>query len=98
MKHLMAIALVLLCACGKSPAEQAKENIAAQAAKEAPAAPAAPAAASTSAPPPPPAAKPAPPPAPDPTTPAELDHALKQAMIDGRDKDVLRFCDMSKLD
>jgi hypothetical protein len=37
-------------------------------------------------------------PIPDPTTPEELDKALKQAMIDQRDKDVLRFCDMSKLD
>jgi hypothetical protein len=34
----------------------------------------------------------------DPTTPEELDHALKQAMIDGRDKDVLHLCDLGKLD
>jgi hypothetical protein len=44
------------------------------------------------------AAKPAPPPEPDPTTPAEIDRARNQAMIDGRDKDVLRFCAMGKLD
>ncbi|HEV7556935.1 MAG TPA: hypothetical protein VGO00_15820, partial [Kofleriaceae bacterium] len=37
-------------------------------------------------------------PEPDPTTPAELDRARNQAMIDGRDKDVLRFCAMGKLD
>jgi hypothetical protein len=47
---------------------------------------------------PPPEAKPAKPPAPEPTTPAELDKAFKQAMIDGREKDVLKYCDMLKLD
>jgi hypothetical protein len=31
-------------------------------------------------------------------TPAEIDRARNQAMIDGRDKDVLRFCAMGKLD
>lgn len=45
-----------------------------------------------------PAAKPVKEPEPEPTTPEQLDHALKQAMIDGRDKDVLRYCEMSKLD
>jgi hypothetical protein len=45
-----------------------------------------------------PAAKPAPPPEPDPTTPADIDRARNQAMIDGRDKDVLRFCALGKLD
>jgi hypothetical protein len=49
-------------------------------------------------PPPPPAAKPAPPPAPEPTTPAEIERARNQAMIDGKDKDVLKYCEMSKLD
>lgn len=44
-------------------------------------------------------AKPAPPPpGPEPTTPAEIDHARNQAMIDGRDKDVLKYCEMGKLD
>ena len=38
------------------------------------------------------------PPAPEPTTPAEIDAARKQAMIDGRDKDVIRFCEMAKVD
>jgi hypothetical protein len=37
-------------------------------------------------------------PEPEPTTPAEIDHARNQAMIDGRDKDVLRYCEMGKLD
>lgn len=45
-----------------------------------------------------PAAKPVKEPEPEPTTPEQLDHALKQAMIDGRDKDVLRYCEQSKLD
>lgn len=39
-----------------------------------------------------------PPPGPEPTTPAEIDHARNQAMIDGRDKDVLKYCEMGKLD
>jgi hypothetical protein len=48
--------------------------------------------------PPPPDAAPAKPAEPEPTTPAELDRAFKQAMIDGRDRDVLKYCDMLKLD
>jgi hypothetical protein len=38
------------------------------------------------------------PPPPEPTTPEEIDSARKQAMIDGRDKDVIRFCEMAKVD
>jgi hypothetical protein len=38
------------------------------------------------------------PPEPEPTTPAEIDHARNQAMIDGKDKDVLKYCEMGKLD
>ena len=34
----------------------------------------------------------------EPTTPAEIEHARNQAMIDGRDKDVLKYCEMGKLD
>jgi hypothetical protein len=37
-----------------------------------------------------------PPPEPEPTTPEEIDAARKKAMIDGRDKDVIRFCEMGK--
>ncbi len=48
--------------------------------------------------PPAPDAAPAKPPEPEPTTPAEIDKAFKQAMIDGRDKDVLKYCEMLKLD
>lgn len=47
---------------------------------------------------PPPEAKPAKPPEPEPTTPAEIDKAFKRAMIEGRDKDVLKYCEMLKLD
>ena len=35
----------------------------------------------------------APPPQPEPTTPEEIDTARKQAMIDGRDKDVIKYCE-----
>src|SRR5262245_30532695 len=37
-------------------------------------------------------------PDPEPTTPAEIDNARKKAMIAGRDKDVVRFCEMGKID
>jgi hypothetical protein len=36
------------------------------------------------------------PPDPEPTTPAEVDTARKKAMIDGRDKDVVKYCEMAK--
>jgi len=47
---------------------------------------------------PPPTTKPAEPPAPEPTTPEEIDKARKQAMLDLRDKDVIKYCEMEKLD
>jgi hypothetical protein len=96
MKHAL-IAIALLVACGKSGEEQAKEDNARDQAKAAAEAP-------KEAPPPPPTkpvdvAKPADkPPEPEPTTPAEIEHARNQAMIDGRDKDVLKYCEMGKLD
>lgn len=98
-KHaLMVVALV--AACGKSGEEQAKEDNAREAAKIEANKP-------KDEPAPPPkqigsaeAAKAveAKPPEPEPTTPAEIDHARNQAMIDGRDKDVLKYCEMGKLD
>jgi hypothetical protein len=99
---LMAIALICgsLAACGKSGEEQAKEDNARDQAK-------AEAQKAAEPPPPPPkttgsatdTAKPADkPPEPEPTTPAEIDHARNQAMIDGKDKDVLKYCEMGKLD
>ena len=99
---IVSVLVVAAVACGKSVEEQAKEDMAAKAPKpdepspapkviqQAPAPEAKPAAA--------PEAKPAAAPEPEPTTPAEIDHAFKQAMIDGRDKDVLKYCDMLKLD
>jgi hypothetical protein len=93
-KALMVIAL--LAACGKSGEEQAREDNAKDQAKVE--------ATKAAEPPPPPpkpvdTAKPADkPPEPEPTTPAEIEHARNQAMIDGRDKDVLKYCEMGKLD
>lgn len=95
----MAIALVSgwLGACGKSGDEQAREDNAREQAK----------ALATKAAEPPPAPPPKPvdtakpadkPPEPEPTTSAEIEHARNQAMIDGRDKDVLKYCEMGKLD
>jgi hypothetical protein len=85
---------VLLVACG-NPEEAGREAAQQRAAQEAPA----------TAPPPPMqkgtpdvAKAPPAPPTPEPTTPAEIDHARNQAMIDGRDKDVLKYCAMAKLD
>jgi hypothetical protein len=104
MKHgLMAVVLLVtasVAACGKSGEEQAKEDnareaqkVAAEAPKDEPK-PATPTPAA-----PPPEAKPAEkPPEPEPTTPAEIDKARNQAMIDGRDKDVLKYCEMGKVD
>jgi len=93
------MALVLLAACGKSGEEQAKEDNAREAAKVAAQAPTEEPKPATPAPPPPAETKPAEkPPEPEPTTPAEIDKARNQAMIDGRDKDVLKYCDMGKLD
>lgn len=97
MKQIVfALVVCLGAACGKSQVDQLKEdNAKAVAAAEAEAA---------AHPPPPPqtlpvgSAKAAEPPAPEPTTPAEVDHARNQAMIDGKDKDVLKYCDLGKLD
>lgn len=103
-KALLAIAVLALAACGKSGEEQAKEDNARDQAK-------AEAQKAAEPPPPPPTAKPADtagsadtakpsdkPPEPEPTTPAEIEHARNQAMIDGKDKDVLKYCEMGKLD
>jgi len=98
-KHALMV-VALFVACGKSGEEQAKEDNAREQAKveankpkeEAPAAKVVGSAATDT-------TKPADkPPEPEPTTPAEIDHARNQAMIDGRDKDVLKYCEMGKLD
>jgi hypothetical protein len=101
MNHAIVIGLVLLFACGKSAEDQAKEDMAKQEAARKAAEPPPP-------PPPPKQTAEAPPasapkadkpaePEPEPTTPAEIEKAFKQAMIDGRDKDVLKYCDMMQL-
>ena len=95
MKHLW-IGLVLLAACGND--DQAKREAAMNEAARREEAVTQPAPAVVARPPSASAAKPAPPPEPEPTTPAEIDHARNQAMIDGRDKDVLHYCELGKLD
>lgn len=98
MKHGLMAVVLLFAACGKSGEEQAKEDNAREAAKVAAQAPKE-EAKPTPAAPPPTETKPAEkPPEPEPTTPAEIDKARNQAMIDGRDKDVLKYCEMGKLD
>jgi hypothetical protein len=96
----MLMAVLLVVACGKSGEEQAKEDNAREAAKEAAKQQeAAPKPEATTPTPVPTETKPAEKPAePEPTTPEEIEHARNQAMIDGRDKDVLKYCEMSKLD
>ncbi len=91
--NLRIACIVLLLACGNSgedkpkpAAQETKDNSPQPPPKE------------TKPVAPPPEAKPAKPPEPEPTTPAEIDKAFKQAMIAGRDKDVLKYCDMLKLD
>jgi hypothetical protein len=100
MKRVMLLC-VLLVACGKSTEERAREEAEREAkAKEAANPPAKPAEAqkgSAEAPASKPDEKP-PIPEPDPTKPEEVDKARKQAMIDGKDKDVIRFCEMTKFD
>jgi hypothetical protein len=48
-------------------------------------------------PPPPPPEAPAEPAAPEPKTPAEIDLALKTAMVEGRDLDVIKYCEMDAI-
>ncbi len=98
MKHGLMALVLFIAACGKSGEEQAKEDNAREAAKVAAQAPKEEAKAPPTEPKPAetkPAEKP---PEPEPTTPAEIEHARNQAMIDGRDKDVLKYCEMGKLD
>ena len=97
MRHLI-LGLVLVAACGKSGEQQAREDMEKQA-KEHPDETAAKAPPPEHKGPPAPEAKPKETaPAPDPTNAADLDKAFKQAMIDGRDKDVLHYCELLHLD
>lgn len=96
-----ALALVLVLGCGKSNEEALREQVekdqkrnaaAAEVKKES----------STEdkkeAPTPTEKPKEVAPPEPEPTTPAEIDTARKKAMIEGRDKDVIKYCEAGKID
>jgi hypothetical protein len=93
---ILCIGLAALFSCSKSSEQQAHEDMAKEAAKH-------PDPVESAPPPPtkgPPQAAPkveAPPP-PDPTNAADLEKAFKQAMIDQKDKDVLHYCELMKLD
>jgi hypothetical protein len=95
---LVVVLALLASGCGKSAEDKLKEEIAAQASKGGPPDP------TTTTEPkvvkgtPDPVKKDKPPPDPEPTTPEEIDTARKKAMIDGRDKDVVRFCEMGKFE
>jgi hypothetical protein len=85
----MTCLVLFLSAAGcKSGADEAREEIEAEQKKAA-----AEKAAEEAARPPPPV-RTIPPDAAEPTTPEEIDRARKQAMIDGRDKDVIKYCEM----
>ena len=91
----IAILLVLVIGCGKSAKEQMKEELEKEAARRGPdpieeKKPVKELPKTTG--------KDKPPPDPEPTTPVEIDNARKKAMIEGRDKDVVRFCEMGKVD
>lgn len=99
-RALLCITVLILSscglACGKSPEEQAREDVDQEMARRG----------ETVGEPEKPAVAPAPLPAtpkkdekpadPEPTTPEEIDQARKKAMIDGRDKDVIKYCEMAK--
>ena len=93
--------IVIAAACGKSAEEAGREAVQkdqqAQAGSEVAPAQAVPMGSDQGSAPPP-AAKPPEPPQPEPTTPEEIDKARKQAMLDLRDKDVIKYCEMEKLD
>lgn len=96
--RIVAVMIALsLFGCGKSAKDQLKEDIEKERARGGLPDP-------TSEPkvvkqaPDPVVKKDKPPPDPEPTTPEEIDTARKKAMIDGRDADVIRFCEMAKLD
>ncbi len=95
---LVAILPAGLAACGKSPEQQAREDVDKASAKRGGAPiPGEPTPTMKTLPPPSPKAD-KPPAAPEPTTPEEIEVARKQAMIDGRDKDVIKYCEQGTLD
>ncbi len=98
--RIVAVMLALsVLGCGKSAKEQLKEDIEKEAAKGGLPDPTTDTAPKViKGPADPVVKKDKPPPDPEPTTPEEIDTARKKAMIDGRDVDVIRFCEMAKLD
>ena len=99
MRSVALVIAVAVLGCGKSAEEQLKEDIAKEQAKGGlpdPTVDTAPKVIKKD--PDPVVKKDKPPPDPEPTTPEEIDNARKKAMIDGRDADVIRFCEMAKLD
>ncbi len=97
--RITALVLVVgLLGCGKSNEAKLKEEIAAQQAKQAALEPPPTTAPKIVKEAPDAVKKDKPPPDPEPTTPEEIDTARKKAMIEGRDKDVIRFCEMGKVD
>jgi hypothetical protein len=82
--------------CGKSASDELKDEIAKEAARRGP---------DPAAPDPKPVkelpkkeAKKEEPPDPEPTTPDEIDKARKKAAIAGKHKDVVKYCEMQKVD
>jgi hypothetical protein len=91
------VVVLLVSSCGKGAEEQAREDVDREMAargetvkKDTPTEPAKPL--------PPKKEKEKPPDDPEPTTAAEIDAARKKAMIAGKAKDVIKFCEMSKFD
>jgi hypothetical protein len=88
LRLLLAVPVMFALAC-KSGADKPRSEPAAE-----PASQPAPTAAQPAPAQPPPAAE-APPAAPEPTTPAEIDAARKNAMLAGKDADVIKYCEMA---
>jgi hypothetical protein len=91
----IVLAIFVFGACGKSVSDELKDDIAKEQARRGPdpvveAKP-------VKELPPKKEKKAEEPPDPEPTTPDEIDKARKKAMIAGKDKDVIRFCEMGKL-
>jgi hypothetical protein len=94
----MAIVLALvLGGCGKSTSDQLKDDIAKEQARRGPD-PAAPDPKPVTRELPPKKEKKEEPPDPEPTTPDEIDKARKKAAIAGKHKDVIKYCEMQKVD
>jgi len=93
MTRVAILVLVFSIGCGKSASERLKDDIEKEHERQGPD-PVTPEPTRRELPPP--TVKPDAPPDPEPTTPEEVDTARKKAMIDGRDKDVVRFCEMGK--